>query len=128
MNWAGDNSLRQSNSVIFLFAAYNLIVSQGRQLTQGPFSNDFPTTFHLLRNYFSVFTCKLTLSDNERCHFNKLSWLSQLCQDLPSRQFCLLHRHAEQQLESLLFHKTCEKLCVLLVLVLLILQVGGLSP
>lgn len=70
MNWAGDNSLRQSNSVIFLFAAYNLIVSQGRQLTQGPFSNDFPTISHMLRNYFSVFTCKLTLFDNERCHFN----------------------------------------------------------
>lgn len=72
------------------FAAYNLIVSQGRQLTQGPFSNGFPTIFHLLRNYFRLFTYKLTLFDNKRCHFNKLSWLSQPCHDLPSRRSCFL--------------------------------------
>lgn len=35
MNWAADNSLRQSNSVIFSFEGYNLIVSQGGRLTQG---------------------------------------------------------------------------------------------
>ena len=45
MNWSAHNSLRQSNSVIFFFAGYNLIVSQGGQLTQGSFLSEL--TYHL---------------------------------------------------------------------------------
>lgn len=42
MNWAADNSLRQSNSVIFFFAGYNLIVSQGGRLTLRGFLRAHP--------------------------------------------------------------------------------------
>lgn len=115
MNWSAHNSLRQSNSVIFFFAGYNLLVKVD-SWHRGAFSQSLPTIFHSLRNHSSLFTYQPSLFDIGKCHFHREhSWFSQLCHDLPSTLFCFLSNHVQGQLGSPLVHKIFETLWALLV-------------